>query len=146
MTLIKDPVEGWVPAANLSNGGGSGSGIQSFVCDTPAANQNKEINISLKDGLTVAVKFVNGNTYGAIDTTNHTATGPTLLDKPIYCGGQQIGPGAIVAGDVHILTYDGTNEIWNDCTADVIYKNATEVKFRSGIWMNWDGTNLNINY
>lgn len=146
MTLIKDPVTGnWEKAANLSNGG-VGNGIQLFVCDTAAATQDKSINASLRAGLTVAVKFTNGNTYGTINTTTHTTTGPTLLGKAIYCGGQQIGPGAIAAGDTHILIYDSTAEVWHDCTSDVVYKNSTEVKFRSGVYMNWDGTNLNINY
>lgn len=133
----------WEEVANAGAGGG-GKGIQYLICESAAADANKVADCEAADGLAVAVKFVNGNTYGTINTTTHTATGPTFNGKPIKVGNRQIGPAAIVAGDVHVLVFSEADDCWHDATADIVYRNANEIMYRNGSYMTWNGTDLNI--
>lgn len=133
----------WEEVANASAGGG-GKGIQYLVCESAAADADKVADCEAADGLAVAVKFTNGNSYGTINTTTHTSTGPTFNGKPLKCGNKQMGPGSIVAGDVHVLVFSEADDCWHDTTSDVVYKTAAEILFRSGASMTWTGTDLNI--
>lgn len=133
----------WEEVANASAGGG-GKGIQYLICDSTADAADKIADCEAADGLTIAVKFTNGNTYGTINTTAHTATGPTFNGKPIKVGNQQMGPGAIVSGDVHVLVFSEADDCWHDTTAEIVYRNASEIMYRNGSYMTWNGTDLNI--
>ncbi len=133
--------------------GGAGSGLMYAACSTASNVQIKTIEIEgveeLFAGLAVNVKFINANSFGTFDG-NHAVGTPPMLNindlgaKAIKVGGENAGIGFVRAGDVHTLVYDGT--AFNDVTADVVYRNATEIKFRNGSYMNWNGTNLNIVY
>lgn len=118
------------------------------TCATAAATQEKVVSIpaitTLNAGCEIKVLFTNGNTYGSCVGTESNkitiANAPTLklnsFDAyPVKVGGEYVGEGFVVPGDVHTLVFDGA--AWNDLTADVIYQGETEagnyVKKRNGL-------------
>lgn len=128
------------PAINASNLLAMGRAIELAqhpyaVCSTAAATASKSValdysdTLSLFTGLTVRVKFTNGNT-AANPTLNVSSTGAV----PIMSYGTTRMSG-ILAGEILTLTYDGTNWVVSGATSssgvtvlladEVTYTNTT---------------------
>ena len=137
----------WIhdPVNNGIFGVGGGGSLVRVNCASTADEATKVVSStdisSLDDGVCLAIKFTNGN----------TAASPVLKvnnfdSYPIKIANQNIGNGAIVAGDSHLLVFNATNQCFDDLTGDVVYRTPDEVKFRSGVTFTWNGTDLNIQF
>lgn len=127
--------ESKIPSSNAVNNAlltknYEGWGICSAVADAEEKTVTDEVITQLVAGQKIVVKFENANTFGTCVGTdsNVIANGVKLKlnDFPAYpirVGGENAGEGFVNANDVHTFVFDGT--VWNDLTADVIYKGST---------------------
>lgn len=120
------------------------------VCSTAAGTAAKTVSIdyssslSLFAGMTVRVKFTNGNT-AANPTLNVNSTGAVAI---MTHGTQAATSGAWDSGAVVILTYDGTYwQISGSSQSSPFYVGTTEPSDTTKLWIDtanglkyWDGS------
>ena len=126
--------------------GGAATECTNFgICTTAANTMNKEVSIRRfvkKAGAHLSVKFNNdgGGTRGSYNLTLNVHNGNSYTGAaPVYVGKYQCGIGAISAGCVYEMLFDGEHYVIlnSDIVAQETGESASYIKKGNGLIKQW---------